>query len=391
MKRIIVLVLIVLFPTASVAKKNSDIEVMTQNQYLGADLTPVVAAPDPISFNSAVIAALPDIAANNTPERIQALAETISDKQPHLVGLQEVFSFGCIDLGSGACSLFGPAFSDHLALTMTELGGSYEIAAVVENLALPPADFPFPGLPVFLDPDPFPDIFVTVLDRDVILSRSDVTAIPVAFPCTKPSVDGCNYQVVAEVEDTPIGDINIERGFVGVSAMIGGDDYLFVNTHLEVQNPDPNQPLSAVVQASQATQLIGTLGAFVNSATRILVVGDINSSPEDPLFPDPNAGPFHPPYAQFETGTDLFGSVISPLTYTDTWFLRPGKNTGFTCCQLSDLSNASTLHGERIDVIFSIPSFSNVKANVLDDETGDKTASDLWPSDHSSVSGELEF
>ncbi|MAF64777.1 MAG: hypothetical protein CMJ84_03845 [Planctomycetes bacterium] len=391
MKYIFVLALIVLFPAASLAKRDSDINVMTQNQYLGADLTAVVAAPDPFAFNFSIIMALQDIASNRTPERIQALARSISDKQPHLVGLQEMFSFGCNDLGSGACSLFAPAFSDHLALTMAELGGRYEVAAEVDNLTLPPAGFPFPGLPVFLDPDGVPDIFVTVLDRDVILSRSDVDASPVAFPCTKPSVDGCNYQVVASVEDTPVGDISIERGFVGVSTQIGGDDYLFVNTHLEVQNPDPSEPMSALIQASQATQLIGTLSSFVSPATRILVVGDINSSPDDPLFPDPNAGPIHPPYVQLENGTDLFGTAISPLSYSDVWFLRNGRDAGFTCCQLSDLSNPTTLHDERIDVIFSIPSPSRVKANVLGDEPSDRTASDLWPSDHSSVSGELEF
>ena len=51
-----------------------DIVVMTQNQYLGADLTPIVAAESPEEYNSAVLNAMFQITANNTPERVQALA-----------------------------------------------------------------------------------------------------------------------------------------------------------------------------------------------------------------------------------------------------------------------------------------------------------------------------
>jgi hypothetical protein len=57
----------------------SQIDVMTQNQYLGADLAPVLAAAaanpfDPVAFNSAVVAALKQVAANITVERIDAQA-----------------------------------------------------------------------------------------------------------------------------------------------------------------------------------------------------------------------------------------------------------------------------------------------------------------------------
>ena len=71
----------------AVAAGNSKVRVMTQNQYLGADLTPIIAAGDPLEFNAAVIVALGEVAANNYPERVQSLAATIAERSPHLVVL----------------------------------------------------------------------------------------------------------------------------------------------------------------------------------------------------------------------------------------------------------------------------------------------------------------
>jgi hypothetical protein len=93
---------------------------------------------------------------------------------------------------------------------------------------------------------------------------------------------------------------------------------------------------------------------------------------------------------QLANNTELFGGALG-FPYTDVWNLRPGKPEGLTCCQLADLSNPTSNHDERVDVIFSVSAPSKVKANVLDDEPSDKTASRLWPSDHSAVTGELSY
>lgn len=367
-----------------------DIIVITQNQYLGADLTPIITAESPGEYNEAVLDALYSVAANNIPERAEALAKSIADRDAHLVGLQEVFKFECSETGTipGACLLFSAAMNDHLQLTMDalqSLGADYYVAGIVENLNL------FPGLPVFLDLDPVPDVLIRVLDRDVILARGDINAIPVAFPCAKPSVDGCNYDVIATATVLG-GEINIERGFVGVDATVNGQAYRFVNTHLEVQFPSPN-PYSPLIQAAQATQLVATLSLLAPPppGTKLLVVGDINSSPEHPPFPTPFAPPedlAYPPYQQLANGTTLYDVPISP-PYTDIWTLRPGKPKGFTCCEAADLSNWESELYERIDVIFSLFPPAGVKANVLNNNPEDKTPSGLWPSDHATVVGRL--
>jgi len=360
-----------------------DIIVITQNQYLGADLTPIITAEGLEEYNQAVLDTLYSIAANNIPERAEALAQSIADRGAHLVGLQEVFKFECIESGSipGACLLFSDAMNDHLQLTLDALQGlnaDYYVAGIVENLNLA-------GLPVFLNLDPVPDVFIRVLDRDVILARGDVLTSEVTFPCDKPSVDGCNYEVIATATVLG-GDINIERGFVGVDATVNNQAYRFVNTHLEVQSPSPD-PDSSLIQAFQATQLVTTLSLTTPPGIELLVVGDINSSPVDPPFLS-KFGWAYPPYQQLANGTDLFNFPIS-LPYTDIWTLRPGKPKGYTCCEAADLSNGESELYERIDVIFSLIPPAGVKANVLNNNPEDKTPSGLWPSDHATVVGRL--
>lgn len=382
----------------AIAAGNSQIRVMTQNQYLGADLTPIIAAGTPGEFNAAVIAALGEVAANNYPERVQALAATIAERSPHLVGLQEMSAFGCTSVSStipDPCGLFGPAFNDHVVATVAALqgmGADYAAVATVKNLSLdfvfpgPTSAFDEPGIPVFLDADPLPDIFVTVIDRDVILARGDVAATPVSFVCMKPSIDGCNYDNVAET--SVAGErINIERGFVAVDAIIKGDAFRFVNTHLEVRFPDPDDPLSMGLQALQSTELL--LALTLNPeppASRVVLVGDFNSDPGDA----PPA-PFLTPYMQIVSGNAIDGTPVS-MPYSDTWLLRRQDKPGLTCCEDGDLLNASSAHTRRVDIIFSKSAPDKVNASrVLNTSAEDKTPSGLWPSDHATVDAMLKF
>lgn len=393
MKRFTLIALVALLGLApGIAGAGDRIDVMTQNQYLGANLTPIIAAPDPLAFNAAVLEALEQIAANDFPTRATLLAQLIAGRLPELVGLQEVFSFTCIPIApppsSGGCNdpRIANAFNDHLGLTLSalvDLEEPYTAVATVENLDIP--------IPVDTDGNFAPDILVQVLDRDVILARQDVAgaATPVDYSPFCPgraSVDGCNYFVAAEA-NTAVGPIRQERGWVGVDVNVGDRDYRFVNTHLEVQNPDATNPLSPFVQAAQSGELLQILGATTPPSRSLLVVGDINSSSEDPIIPGPLPLP-----APFDQG------IVPPYTqlvgagYTDVWTLR-GSRPGFTCCELDDLSNITSLHDERIDVIFSLDVPTKAKkSRVLGDNVPDKSGPHgLWPSDHGSVAAELEF
>ena len=390
--------LLLLSVHAARADEGAKIKVMTQNQYIGANLEPLVTADSPAAFNAALVSVLQTVAASDYPARVRKLVQTIVDDSPDLVGLQEMWSFGCIPASAtipDPCGIFGPAFNDHLDATLealTELDSDYYVAAQVRNLTIPDADFPLPapGIPVFLDDvDLLPDIFLTVMDRDVILARGKVATTPVSFACAKPSLDGCNFEFVAAAEVGGI-PLSLERGFVAVDAVVRGHAYRFVNTHLEVRFPDPSNPLSRAVQSVQATELIGILWAQPAPAnSRLIVVGDINSAPDDP-YPSPTTGPFLTPYQQFVSGRSFAGAPIS-APYHDVWTLRKKDTPGLTCCEDADLRNPISNHDRRIDVVFSLARPDKAKARVLNTEPSDRTASGRWPSDHATVAAKLRF
>jgi len=359
-------------------------KVMTQNQYLGADLVPIFGASSTDEFNAAVVKALQTVAANIPVQRMRALAAEIAKEQPALVGLQEVYEFQCTELVQPPIPAHGcndpsikAAFSDHLQATIEALNGTYAEKAMVVNLGVGPVPFVINGVPAA----------VTVVDRDVILARNGIDATIVDYKafqnqgiCLKPSANGCNYSFVLEVT-TLLGPISLERGFVAVDATISGKSYRLVNTHLEVQFPDPTNPLSEAYQAVQTYELLQILANTTPLDRSLVVVGDLNSSPDHPDIPGLG---IPTPYHQFVAAG-----------YTDTWTLRPGGLPGYTCCQLEDLSNRKSVLYERDDLIFSLDVPSNVKkARVVGATVSDKTPPPglgLWPSDHASVTADLQF
>jgi endonuclease/exonuclease/phosphatase family metal-dependent hydrolase len=352
------IIMMVLFPLGILSAGAEEVTVMSRNLYLGANLNKVIAADSPEKFLGAIQQALEQVAANNFPERAQALAAEIVEKKPHLVGLQEVFDF-TLNENHGS----GP-FRDYLEDLMAALearGARYRVAAVVKNLDL-----------AFL----FAGNLLGVVDRDVILARNDVAtmAVPLVATGCRVSMDGCNYQVVAQV-DSPLGPIAIERGFVAIDASVGDTSFRFVNTHLEERDLDPGNPMSPALQAFQALELIQTLqGIQAPDNPPIVLVGDINSSPEDPVV---NAGQLMiiPPYRQFEAAGFL-----------DTWTLRPGLTNGYSCCQEESLLNWESVLNQRIDMVFAtVKPGEKVKVNLTGNEEADKTPSGLWPSDHAGV------
>lgn len=337
-------------------------KVVTYNLYIGAEIQSLAGIANPIDFVFGVKDALDQIADNDFSERAIALAAVIAEKDPHLIGLQEVYKFTSSIPGSDG----SPPFIDYLVELQSALsaqGACYEVVATVENF-----NQRIPSVPTYGD--------VTILDRDVILARCGVDAEIVdltKFSLCRPSEDGCNYTNVA-VAATPVGDIAFERGYVAVDTIYGR----FFNTHLEVRDPDPDNPLSRFVQRAQAMELINAIAvaeSIKSAHGPVIVVGDINSSPKDP---DDIQG-FQPPYMQFESAG-----------YVDAWTLRPGKPKGFTCCFEEDLSMPADLY-ERIDVIFSYETPNRVKANVLGNDEADQTDSGLWPSDHAGVAARIEF
>ncbi len=384
------------------------ISVLTQNQYLGADLAPLVAT-SPSDANAALLDVLEQIAASDFPARVQRQAQAIARQRPDLVGLQEVETFGCIDPDPApppqqGCDdpLVAGALVDFLALTLDALaarGADYRAVAAVGNFDTRGIEvtlddgsrIALPGLPVEIDGRV---VFITAFDRDVILARARTVerVAPVEFPAVacRRSLDGCNYAAVAPVELAVPGGVAhlvFERGFVGVDAKVRGDRFRFVDTHLEVAEPAPDVPASAFFQSAQAAQLIALLEATTSASRRLIVAGDINSSPDDQPVPGPLPDlppPFDqglvPPYQQF---------VAAGLL--DAWTVRPRRDPGFTCCQAPDLMNEVSLLDQRVDVVFADATLARARTQLVGDRPRSRTRSGLWPSDHAALVARLLF
>jgi hypothetical protein len=401
-------------PTAQAAA--ADIEVMTQNQYLGFDLLGISGGE---GFDQSVIDGLKTRAASLPKERTVALAKLISSRMPALVALEEAYEFTCYPMIEPGVGCNDPeiagAFTDQLDDTLAALGGKYKRAAEVVNFDLPrsiPELDGAPGIPITYKGR---RIYIGVLDRDVILARSDVSTTPLPFQafCLRPSAtsEGCNYAFVAEKELAILGTtvvLKVERGFVGVTAMVSGQPYKFVATHLETRL-DSESPYGRIYQSGQSAELLSYLQglAALPLPGKMIVAGDFNSDPRDQPFTLPQwlsdglllqgvpaeMIPYLgiPPYLQ-----------LASSGFTDAWTMRPGAMTGkgaplvgFSCCQDPDLANQKSALYERIDLIWSLTKPTKVQdARLLGESISDKTQPikfGVWPSDHASVAAKLSF
>ncbi len=215
------------------------LSVMTRNLYIGGNLMGVAQATDFDSFLAAAHTLLTDIAASNFPERAQSVARAIAERQPDIVSLQEVTNLK-LDFQNGPAPFVD--YLDEVLDALAALGLDYVAVASVQDVDI--------TVPIDLDGDGSFE-FVSLTDRDVILARADlvaagaVTPVPLSSFCPRPSADGgpgCNYSTYVTAV-LPFGYLIFERGFVAVDVSLNGKVYRVVDTHLEVEDLDPYQPV----------------------------------------------------------------------------------------------------------------------------------------------------
>lgn len=382
----------------------AEIDVMTQNQYLGFDILAVVTAPD---FDVAVAEGLETRAAGTPTDRMRALAKLIGGRNPALVALEETYRFTCEDFDatpSVGCEdpAIAGAFTDQLNDTVKSLGGRYRVAGVVNNLDIVvPVEYKGRTL------------YVGVLDRDAILARKDVqtAVIPFGAHCKYASADGCNYEFVAS-QDIEIGgnpvNVKFQRGYVGVFATVQGQQYSFVATHLETRL---DGYVLRVFQSGQTLELLQAVTPLAGPGSKLIVAGDFNSDPSDEIL---DVSKFPQDFLNYLLYVAKVPADVLPWLgvppyqlmvgagLTDVWNIRPGKSknpkpapAGYSCCQDEDLANKDSALYERIDLIFSSVVPANVPdVRLLGDRMADKTLPrpfGVWPSDHASVAAKMIF
>jgi hypothetical protein len=373
------------------------IKVMTQNLYIGADIFAPLDGPIE-ELPLRVAETFAEVIQSNFPARAEILADIIARKRPDLLGLQEVFLLrqgppdfllnllinaeGEVENGNYLGILMGK---------LEERGLYYHVAALVENtdVELPMfVGFDGEGMPQFRD--------LRVTDHDVILARDGiVTSNEVAYNYP----DDISLQFSFDLGGGAELTIVSRRGFVAVDALVRGELFRIVNSHLEVRGKDlfaPEDPRSLGASAYQAAQAQYLIASLTDETLPVIVVGDLNSDPGDPIIPDSLTGfgyDIIPPYKQFRLNS-----------YRDVWLTNPlsfwnGEGDGPTCCQDEDLRNDESALSERIDFVLvrnilgSLP-FSVVGplfAVVVGDEAHEKTDTDppLWPSDHGGVAATM--
>jgi endonuclease/exonuclease/phosphatase family metal-dependent hydrolase len=322
------------------------LKVMTQNLYLGADISDGLAATD---FSQLVAAATRQFAmvqATNFPERATAIADEVAATTPDLIGLQEAVLWR-----SQTPADFSPTPNathvefDYVQLLLDALAAKGLDYAPISGAVATNTDVEVPRQ-IAASPAAYQDIRLT--DRDVLLVRSDLPASRLAVSNGRAAAFATQLSFPSPL----LGSITILRSWASADVTLRGETVRVVDTHLE--------SLFDPINAAQGLEL---LRGPLSTSLPVVLVGDLNS-----------AAPAGTTY------TELTGAGL-----TDAWAAAKAGNPGFTCCQEEDLRNPVSLLDQRIDFVMYKGAFQTQRASLVGARLEDRTPSGLWPSDHAGV------
>jgi endonuclease/exonuclease/phosphatase family metal-dependent hydrolase len=326
------------------------VRVLSRNLYLGADIDRVL--DDPVGGPALAFA---ELMYTDYPSRAAVLAWEIAARAPQVIGLQEVANYD-IFINPGVVTVVQSIpFLDLLLWNLGQLGLTYQVVEVAQNFQVTlPLPFQIMGF----------DAYVEYTDSDVILAAPGV------------GIHESDWKHFDSQVVLPGLGPNL-RSFQWADVTVGGQRFLFVNTHLEVQR-------WADVQEEQTAELL----EFVDErGGPVVMVGDFNSAANR------NAADRH--------RTATYPTILD-AGFDDLWLPhnRVVNNSGLTCCQASDLSNRPSQLDQRIDFVFARDldywkgnRAAATKLEVFGDRPSDRflTAAGyhLWPSDHAGLLGEI--
>jgi hypothetical protein len=306
-----------------------EVRVLTQNMYIGTDLSKLVGATMPAQFIATVAAMYQDILASKPAERAAAMAAEIAKQRPDFVALHEAWKLLRVDHPE-------PPVMDLLQSILDALNKLAQHYVLVGTVT---------GLNVVVPTKLALGFDIHLTDRGAMLMRTDVGILTI----DKQS----RYFPTSATTPTPIGTITSPGGYVAIDAIIRGQPLRFVSVHLT----------PSYVMLAQTNEL---LQLAANTTTLPLVfAGDFNTTADDPSDPS---------YAIYQT---LINAGL-----TDAWNpWRPGP----TCCQDPNLLNTQSKLDHRIDLILLRGAFAVENINLIGNRPSDRTPSGLWPSDHAGI------
>lgn len=343
------------------------VKVMTRNLYLGADLSPALAANTFEEFTAANGDILEEVDRTKFPRRAIGLAQEIKQTKPDLIGLQEVAWWRTnATPGAPAQGTEGKftALTDRynfLQLLLDELdkqGMNYDVA--VEKVEF---DFEAPA-----DTDNNPntglaggDIQGRLTMRDVILVNADSK---VKAKAKKPRSGSFVNLFTPNISGF---DVPITRGFAAADVTVqkgkGKDTvkkkFRFVNTHLEAFDDETQRPS---IRALQAQELLDGPA----KGKRVILLGDFNSNV-------PGVQP---------------GDEQAFQTLLDGGFSRRSTQSPASCC-VSDLFTSPTTEFDH--VIDQVLANSNKVKLAGSRVTGLEQVNGIYNSDHAGVFSKLKL
>ena len=310
-----------------------DLKVLTQNLYIGIDLTPILAAPSLCDLEVLANQAFAEVGPGGTdlPTRAKAIAHEIALRAPDLVGLEEA-----------ALWRRGAVTYDFLGLIVDSLCNvehvCYAPVVVQKN-----ADITVPAdaeCGAGLEP-------VELADHDAILLREDSR---VRVQRTDEGHFAAALTIPTQFGET----FTVPRGWVALDARWGLLPFRFVDTHLEA--------FAAPIRDAQAVELL--LGPTLVPRP-VIAGGDFNFDPTTSAY-----------------------RLTRGFGFVDVWRRVRDGAPGFTCCQDADLRNPTSALDQRIDYVFSRAAFSPTAASLVGATPGARIDG-LWPSDHAGLAATL--
>ena len=352
-----------LFPLHAISSQPTNkVKIMSINLYIGVD-TASTYLTKAWKIPLTVRKLFEGIKKSSFSSRAKALASFIREKNPDLIGLQEVSLIKLQRPGD----FFNPpkpptqkVYLDYLTILMDTLkakGLHYEVVSSNKTI-----DVELPML--FLLPPFFSD--VRTINRDVILKKKGTTT-------ESPQKNLFQDVVVIEKGNS---SIRVSRGYCSVITTLGGQKFKFVTTHLETLEEElPNTP-----QSLQAKELAENLNEeLAEDDLPIIIAGDLNSHPNHP--------PDYPYHILTREGFDDLWEIYQDMKST--------KEKGYTCCHLDLKASESTLDMRIDHILLKLPDSSrialeNITMELFGDDPNDKIEG-LWPSDHTALYAELNF
>ncbi len=322
---------------AGQAQGGPPVTVMTRNLYLGSELGGLFAAEDLDGLIGAASEVWANVLASDFPARAEVLAAEVAADRPLLIGLQEVSQFTAV----GADGSITIDFLDILLDALADAGLSYEAVAIA-----PAFEGALPAFDETLGP-----VQATLLDRDVILVRSDVP--PAQLTVLDEQVGLFDAALELPVLGAPL---RIDRGWGYVDVRVRNREFRFVNTHFEAFDP------GEFIRVQQAQEL---LAGPLDTDLPVVLLGDFNSDAE--------------------ANGLAYGILTGPGGFEDVWSLTNPGDPGLTCCHDADLRNEEVDLRSRIDLILIRDGVRARDAHVIGIDPALRTADGLWPSDHAGV------